>query len=509
MILLRVEWMGRALRYTTGPEPVVVDGWTWQPGLAIGAIELHTLGSLSVELLDGRDWAGALLAARGAPSAPCTVWWSDGVELVGLAAGRMVAAAVGGAGTGSAWRVECRRVPGTRPVPDPAAAITAEAWPVSDPSMVVDQNVEGTPYPVVYGYPGLYGSYGGDPVPGPATPAYLAEYSSTALLYGESSIVIAGHPVQAVEVRLHQVSGGAESRGADPVDVVPVEQVRDALGRTVSVVRAADCDQVVVQPGGEYWVDWAPDRGGGMPDPLRGGPLRGGDHVVAHVLGLGGYPVSVGRLGSLDWLLVDAVLTEPEDALDWVAELVSELGGTVHRDEVGVYARLRSPSEAPALALTLDGRTVERTSDLAWPDGPGAAEVRVDFGLLLGSQYVRRVRLVAEDDGSDGQVHALCLQALHLYGPEVAQVSLPWLYDAATAQVVAGLLAELRCLPGPSVEVEVSDPRLCLALARLGLGAVVEVVDGGPDPIGWGTRSAWVERVSYTPGGCSVVLRLR
>jgi len=507
MLLLRLEWFGETLRYTTGAEVAVVDGFAWQPGLVLASVELHTLGAFAFELADPRPWVAALLAARGSPSVPAVVYWSDGAELVGLASGRAVAAAVGGAGSGVAWRLECRTVPGVRQVPDPAAALTAESWPV-DAGQEVDQNLEGTPYPVVFGYPGLRGSYGGAVVPGPATPAYLAQWSGTALGYLDSALVVAGHPVDAAEVRVHQVSGGADSRGADPVEVLPVEQVRDNLGRTVSIVRPGGVS-VVFQPGGEYWADWSPDRGGGLPDPVLGGPLRAGDRVAQAVLALAGYPLNAGRFGSLDSLLVDAVLTEPEDAVNWLQELLGDLGGTVHRDEVGFYGRLRSVVEGPALTLAIDGRTVDRVSDLAWPSTPGAAEVRVDFARLLGSQYVRRVRLVAEDDGSDGVAHALCLQALHLYRPEVLQVELPWLYDAATAQVVAGLLAELRCLPGPSVEVEVSDPRLCLALARLGVGAVVEVVDGGPDPVGWGSRSAWVERASYTPAGASVVLRLR
>lgn len=509
MLLLELDWLGSTLRYTTSQYEVTILGVLWLPGLNLASVDLHGTDAINYEIQDDRDWAGALLAARGAPSAPTRVYWSDGTQLVGLGSGRSVAGAVGGQGTGISWRLERRTVPGTQYVPDPAAAITPDAWPVDAGNYGLDQNLQNTPYPIVYGYPGIYGSYGGEPIPGPATPAYLCQFSGAALEYQNSALVVAGTPVEATEVRIHQVSGGSDSIGPDPIDVVPVEQIRDNLGNLVSIVRATDMNQVVLLPGGEYWADWTPDRGGGLVDPVTLTAIRTGDRVFEDVLHRGRYPVSLGKSSSLAWLFLDFVLTEPQDAIDWVETNLSSIGVGVFRDETGFYAKIRDPDAPPVYTLAVDGETIIRTSDLAWPAGPGFSEIQLDFCLLQGEQFVRRVRLVAEADNTDGVAESACAQAFRLYGRELLQIQAPWLYDASTAQILAQRLAKIFCLPGPSVELDVSDTTVCLALARLGAMATVSVTDGGPDPVGWGTRTAWVERATYTPAGCSVVLLFR
>ena len=524
-LLLVLEVGGEALRYTTAPDPQTVDGETYRPGLALEAVSVFALGQTSATITDAAiDWVSVLLGYSGPPVWAASVSWYPGTgdTVYPLQVGLATADGAGRPVYALTVSIDSSQAAGVRLYPDPSLAIQPDSYPVreSDTGASFAQQVPtvGAMTPVIYGIPGTdaRGLYAGQAIGGPATPAYLAETGVGAPAALQGTIEVAVGEVAASSVKVHNMSYGYRKRG-DPrggthFATMPVEYRVDGLGRSRAVV-IVDADVVRADfyavEDGEYWAEWLVDYGGGRPDPRTGAAMRRASLVLPDLLEQCGYPVDAGRWGTLDGILLDFALTEPVDGVQWCTEHLGGLPFTVYRSGAGFFALLEP------LDSTDDGLTVRLGSeaaigdDLSWAAPSSvASEVVIDYAPIQGAT-ARSVRLTATGAESDARASVLCALASARGLSAVASLSLPSVYDVATANRLADLVALDRCTAGPYATITTGDEDLMSALLLLGPGAVL-TLDESDDlaPLGLDGRRCYVRSMTCTPAGLSMSVRV-
>jgi hypothetical protein len=160
-ILLVLEVEGQPRRYTSAAEPVTVGGESYAPGLTVGSVAVHALGSTSVTVDDPHeDWPSLVLSMGTVPRWPASLYWADGAGRIALQVGHATLGELGTPVTELPLSIDSAVVPGARQVPDAAqSTIDAGDWPgpehASDVRYAQDESSIGATLPRVYGRPGL------------------------------------------------------------------------------------------------------------------------------------------------------------------------------------------------------------------------------------------------------------------------------------------------------------------------------------------------------------------
>ena len=518
-LLLVLEVGGEPRRYTTAPEPQTIDGKTYRPGVDIKGAEVFTLGQTSATITDAAtDWVTILLGYSGPPVWAASVSWYPGTGdtvypvQVGLAtpdgAGRPVYALT--------VSIDSSQAAGVRLYPDPALAIQPDSYPVSTSgvgaSYLQQVSSVGAMPPVVYGVPGVdaKGLYTGQGIAGPATPAYLGEVGTGFGGNARGTLEVAVGQLAATSVKVHNVSAGYSVRDTE-IAVIDVTYQLDALGRSRAV---AVIDDDLVRAGfwavedGEYWCEWT--AGGGVVDPRTGAAMRRASLILPDLLERCGYPVDAGRWGTLEGVLLDFGITEAVDAVDWITQHLGALPCSVYRSGAGFFAAL-DPLDSSEAGLTVRlGSEAAIGDKLSWSaPSTTASEVVVEYAPIMGAS-ARSVRLTATGAESDARASVLCALASARGLSSVASVSLPSVYDVATANRLADLVALDRCTAGPYATITTGDEDLMRALLLLGPGAAVLTLDESDDlaPLGLDGRRCFVQSMTCTASGLTMSVRV-
>lgn len=487
--LLDVALGGRVLRFAV--EDVDVDGTPYAGGLE----------DLEVTLGDGRPTVAVAVPGAGVAqlvadgvdlsAATATLWlWEEGTaadRALVAASGRAVAPEYGADDEALTFSIERDQV--AEEVPPAAATLDETTWPISSYGGLdysADEQVLGTPYPIIIGRPGadagiVWASLTYD-VPG--SPGYIAEHWSGAQDYEGSKILIAGHEVAATVVKVTDMSAGY-TLGAG-VQELAVEHVQDRLGRTVAVVQPSPsgaANPIQFNLGSEYWVTWS--SGGGAYNRDRSGALRGAGEVIEYLLLAAGLPVDRGRMRAacraLDRVRLDAVIAERTSAEAWVEDQLGRLLPLLRREsDAGIwYELLRyDATAADAVARLVAGRGCERNGPIGYASLEDVANVvTLRYGRRADGLYAKRRTLSGAGAGSTDPATAelgsyLCAVSQSRYGRRAVEVESDVLYEDASAGTVLAGLALWRALPRRSVAVSAGPE-----LRRLEPGAVVTYAD--------------------------------
>ena len=518
-LLLVLEVGGEPRRYTTASEPQAIDGETYRPGATIKAAQVFSLGQTSATITDAAtDWVSILLGYSGPPVWAASVSWYPGTgdTVYPLQVGLATADAAGRPVYALTISIDSSQAAGVRLYPDPALAIQPDSYPVTDDGGLVLNGVQqvesvGAMPPAVYGFPGIdaKGLHSGQGISGPATPAYLGEIGTGFGGNARGALEIAVGPIAASTVRVHNMSAGYSVLDA-LFTTIDVTYQLDALGRS-RVVAVIDDD--IVRRGfwavsdGEYWCEWI--DGGGVVDPRTGAAMRRASLILPDLLGRCGYPVDAGRWGTLEGVLLDFGITEPVDAVDWITQHLGALPCSVYRSAAGFFATL-DPLDSLEAGLTVRlGSEAAIGDDLSWSaPSTTASEVVVEYAPIQGAS-ARSVRLTATGAESDARASVLCALAAARGLSSVASVELPSVYDVATANQLADLVALDRCTAGPYATITTGDEDLMRALLLLGPGAVL-TLDESDDlaPLGLDGRRCFVQSITCTASGLTLSVRV-
>ena len=523
-LLLVLEVGGQPRRYTTAPEAQTIDGHTYRPGLDLSGCAVFALGQTTASITDDTDWVALLLGYSGPPVWPASVAWYPGTgdTVYPLQVGLATADGAGRPEHALTVSIDSSQAAGVRLYPDPSLAIQPDSYPVRVSGTGVDFAQEvpsvGALPPAVYGIPGpnAKGLYAGQAIGGAATPAYLAETGGGAPAAAQGTIEIAAGQVAAEKVRVHNMSTGHTARGLSRTghaqSTLPVEYRVDGLGRSRSVVII---DHDVVRSGfhavedGEYWCEWLELYGGGRVDPRTGAAMRRASLVLPDLLEQCGYPVDLGRWGTLAGVLLDFGITEPVDGVDWITQHLGALPCSVYRSGSGFFAML-DPLDSTASGLPVRLGSEAAIGDaLSWAEPSAvASEVVVEYAPIQGAT-ARTVRLTSTGAESDARASVVCALAAARGLSSVASVSLPSVYDVATANALADLVALDRCTAGPYATITTGDKDLMSACLLLGPGAVL-LLDESSDtsPLGLDGRRCYVRSMTCTSAGLSMAVRV-
>lgn len=481
------------------------------------------LGDLAIRLGAGattvaitlEPYAGAIswwqLIARGSdPSAgraELRLWYegTDYADAEVYALGLVLEPEYGADDEEFTFSIDSSRWDRTDSIPPAAQRVDPTTWPVvtTPYPLSADPDTIGAAYPWIYGRPGrggidVWGTFFFD---APASPAYVAEWGDGAHIINESRLVIAGHDVAATQVQITDVSGGynpGPRPGSSPptiTDTYTVESYLDLRGQRVATVkRGSDDKRVRFIAGNEYWVAWT--TGGGRVDPETDQEIRGAGAVIVDLLTYSGTAYDRGRQAAaaerLNALALDAAITEPVRAEDWIEDQIGSLIPLLRRESTeGVWYELwRWDATAadvdahlvadPADERSAEGYLVERTSAIRWGDARAVEnDITLDY-VRCKQGYARsfRLRPVATPSVADREIGSL-----------LAQVSASR-YGVRPVELQTDIIAE------DSAATFVLNQRV---LWR-GLARRTFTVEGGPELIGLGPNSV----VSYTEAAVGI-----
>jgi hypothetical protein len=504
-ILLTVEVEGQPRRYTTEATAQTVGGLTYEAGLSIGAVQVHGIGSTAATVDDpAMDWAGLLLAYGVPPSWACTLAWTDGTQVIGLAAGIASVSSVSTERTVIELGIDTETISGARMVPDPGASqIVAGDHPADGhalPFYTQDEDSIGTYYPLVYGAPGLDAMEAGADIGGPTVDAVLVEVGMGAPYLSPTRIAIASPPRPTATVTLYDVSAGQDDETGEWLTSVQTTSiVTDARGRAVQVVTLAGATGMAPQAGERYAVGWP------TADPATD---RDAHSIVVDLLRSGGYPVDVARM-RLGGLTLDFAILEPVDPVAWVSQHLGVMPLWVGRSPQGVYARVMPLEQLAAdMALTL-GPTASY-GEISIPDlSEIASSVQVSYGPIAG-ELSRVARLTPTGSEPSATASPACSRAYAAGHRLTAAVEAPSVCDPATALHIASVIASDRCTPGAGVVVTLVDLDQTAALLRLGPAVALDITDDTTDGAGLLTgRRLVVESMSVSTTSLAMTCTIR
>lgn len=407
-------------------------------------------------------------------------------------------------------------------IPGPSMQITESTWPVQVYAWL-DELVIGKPYPIIIGAPGnagfasetqgnwAYIRTGGVVA---SAPAYMAEYNGR--LY--SRVLVAGHPVQATEVVLHDASDGVS-------EVLPITQVADDLGQIVSVVDFTAATIVAPVRGHTYYTAWRaqPDGtgyGGLTRTDGSGRLLRGAGEVLVWL-----YTQGLRQLGGnrstalpairfdrgrqeaqrayLDRFKLDACIAAATTIDAWVrSQLQPILPIEWVQGEGGGYwlAWRWDAVETDAVAvLSVDAGRVQRVSRPRTGRVDAYTRFVLDYGRVGDGDYVARAVLCGEADSSNATERSSgrCLtaqrrEATRTGGDGIREwaASSDVVSDVDTAHRVLEVQAARNAIPPIPAQYS-GGPEL----EALEIGDVVVLEDSA---IGWSRRVALIADI--TPG---------
>jgi hypothetical protein len=467
-ILLELQVEGQPRRYTSAAAPVTVSGNTYQPGLQVGAVDVHALSSTSVTVDDPAvDWPALVLAMGTVPRWPATLFWADASGRIALQVGHATLGELGTPVNELPLSIDSSVVPGSRMVPDPATStIDAGDYPVqSGPpgDYFQDETSIGACYPRVYGSPGLQAMVA-DATGGPVTTAYRVEAGIGAAALGPAFIAVASPPTNATTATLYDMSAGQDEDGTYTTGTATLSVIKDNRGRQVQVCNTVGINNFSRAVGTRYGVSWLTD------DPAS---ERDAAYVFTDLLEASGRPVDSARM-RLDGLLFDVAIETPVDPIGFLLEQTGGIPLFVGRSGTGFYARI-VPIQASADELVLTLQPADTHSGIA-PAEPGGIVSRVQVRYAPSDGEMSRTVLLTpsgEEDGATGS--PACAVAESAGYDSLLATELAAVCDPGTASRIASLLASEYATPGPAVAVTVSNPASVRRLMLLGPGSLVKI----------------------------------
>lgn len=265
--------------------------------------------------------------------------------------------------------------------------VDSDTWPVRV-GYDVDENILGAWYPLVIGFPGGQ-KVGLSNVERPRVPGLLVENADAPTpVARESYVLVAGHPVDAVDVLLFRIETGDFSSS----EIRPILEVQDGRGKTVSVVDF-DGSSLLHQIGDQFYSSWvvSTGAGGGVRRRDGSGAVRGLGELIRYLLEefsdleVDGPAMEAERV-LLDRFKIDTFINEPiQDAWDWIqSELLQLVPVKVVEGPNGIWVRLMrydATARDAGLFIDADDPRVSRRSRLTSTGWDQVAnEIRIDFG---------------------------------------------------------------------------------------------------------------------------------
>lgn len=360
----------------------------------------------------------------------------------------------------------------TAMVPGVLALVDTDTWVRHDP------NVRSRVYPEVFGAPGRGVSAG--------SPAYLVDTAAAGTQY----VLIAGHTVGAVSVKLHNTTGAY-------VESYTVLHVADGRGHVCAVIDIQE-HAAVVNEGDELWIEWTSNARSGL----------AGD-VLAHWMSLSAVRVDPGKLAAAIQGLNSYVLAGYVDQrvapLEWVADnLLPILPISLSRDVGGLFPVVYEHSivASEAVAHLVVGADCAPISPVTY-EGDPLTELRLSFApradtgdyLLTAAateetnEFAAKARLRYRGDAHDGR-----------YSEDMAT---DIVYDGATGDRIVASIMERRALRARTVQYECSR---AIHGALVKAGRFVTITDPG---LKWTAKPAWVTSRTDTSDGMTIGLLIK
>lgn len=511
VLIVDLTWAGRVFRFASEPVSIMTDA---------GDV-LHYDGSVGLRWRESVDLEGglpeedielgdvvfpvdvALWHRQGKPLSMATAelsWWAPGrthESRQPLMRGRVGVSAYGLRDQPVSISIRPPSLSDTALFPPANAVADTSTW------STVDESIAGTPYPFVFGAPGLGVSSlaltGG-------APAVLVDATYTS----GSDVgkwVINGARSLASTVKLINVTAGES-------ETVDVETTQDGLGRTVSWVTATS-GTITVDVTNDYMVDWS-GTDGGIPGP--DGEAIGGAGDVAILLlreSTVGYDEGAWRAQarSLNRFRFDFYLDEQVSPFGFLRdEILSLLPFGLGRSVDGVVPvpYLLSPAlfgatgEAAALEA---GRNCE-VEDYPVSDGSSIVnEQTIRFAPRAdnGEPYYTRTVTGREPDPDEPNVFpALAARvSANTYGQTFAgePIETEFVYDQATADLIVACIVADKALPPELVTLSIQE-----RLTDLRAGSAVELTVAD---LYWNATVQQVEEVIRDGQSLTVSVRVR
>jgi hypothetical protein len=458
--LLDLTFGGQVFRFATEAAEVTTDdGRTFRYDVGLSDFDFDFSDaaldlSVGVTIESGVDWAE--LAAQGTQleRAPATLrrWFVGQV----LERARVVVRGItsdpeyGAVDDPFELSVMSAPIEQSDTLPRTQHTVSASTWPVT--LLGFDEKLEGAQYPIVIGYPGTLG----DGVGAPAVPALMVDFDVTDR---NSDVLVAGHPVDAIRVSLHDLTDNPA------VGVRPIAAGADLLGQACSLVNFVGGGAFVQSADRSWYSGFDIDNGGGL---LRdGAALRGAGEVLRYFFEKHTrIQIDRGRWLSqeprLNRYKVDAWINSSTNVYDWMqAVIMPFLPVLPVQTSSGLYYRhldWKAPSYKASRRLDADRGQIERQSGFRSLGDPIYNEIAVEYApYATSSRFRKRVVVTAQagattlDPASVDDARIVenyrCKVSQGLFGVKPQTFQFPAIWDDATATLVARDLANRFALP--------------------------------------------------------------
>ena len=406
-----------------------------------------------------------------------------------------------------------RRVATAGKLPASAAAVSADTWPVTG-GYTRNEAIGDAAYPLIIGYPGITESAAGAL---PATPALLAEGNFVSAI-SPSTLIVAGHPIEASEVELWSLKELDASTGLTRHDVFSITEKADALGRVCSVIAidGTAAPNFSTERVKQHYYTGISTNGvavsGGIANAAYSGPLRGAGEVLIWALSnYSDMKLDTGRMEAqrqyLDRIKIDTFINQRVSAWDWVsANILALLPVSEVEGSDGLYFQFWrwDASAVDAVAhLDADRLEIERLSRVEALDQDILNEIEIRYQPVCNSSseyHASRVISGAVADGDRVLVDYGCKlsQQAANYGIRPATIDAPVLWDTASAVQILQWKAAQYALPKRIIRYSAAAET-----ESLEVGQVVTLTDS---EISLAAAPCLIREINITPTGCELLL---
>lgn len=402
----------------------------YAPGVDPDLSVTLTGGPLSIAItLDGATPEGvpwALIAARGGggaltgATAELRRWWESQTfeQSRWIVSGALTDPVLGTADEEFEFSIERIGDENPRTIPPAEARLDETTSPIqvtaaTGLTATPDEGTRGKYMPWIFGTPGrdVIALTDAWQVSAGATPAYIiTHYPHTWFQYGQW--VIAGHPVQATQVRITDLTAGY-GRYDIPSALFPVTTGTDLRGRSVAIVTYGTAhSSVYIIKGNEYKVTWEESIGGGLYNADRTGPLRAAGEVVEYMMRFIGERVDAGRMAAtrayLDRFSLDFAITEPQRPRQWIDDNLGKFLPIVwNESEDGAFLDvIRYDPTLPHVLALVEAEDAEDDQDEGVPvvrqglpkrsnEAQVGNDITVNYAPTYGGELRKRIRVAA------------------------------------------------------------------------------------------------------------------
>ena len=358
---------------------------------------------------------------------------------------------------------------------DQFAAFSIEAEAMDESRLLLDNRLfiddrfsardkdtaDGKAWPIIIGMPGYLVDPDGTVKQLYSTPAYcIKKYDSH-----NGQFMISGHLIEATSITIQDDSFNAATK--------TVQTALDTRGNSYSYIELVPSDNVAIPShsgSGEsrsWWCTWAPAYGGGIDNPYGDGILTGGGDVSRWAINKTGQLVDDGAWANIAPFLnrysFSGYINDPDvSAWDWLAgnilpylpisvragpnglkPVLNQLSAIVHLEALQAI----SIGENEEFQQISSIETLRSTADLV-------NRYTLNYGKVGYSQdYSSQVRctdFIEEDNDIPSDYSAL---SINRYGIKEAGENTDYIYEKATAEVIALQKVRSNGLPIRTVEI--------------------------------------------------------